>query len=119
LLRAWHHLRDQELWWPWFDRSREAIKTTEPRIDPTDLTRRVREILKQPASYTAAWRAALAYPLIERLRALPLPPALLGAHTDVSAPVLGAAGAARPDARVLSVDDSAASRAAALLTRLG
>ncbi|MEJ0069808.1 MAG: alpha/beta fold hydrolase [Pseudomonadota bacterium] len=112
LLRAWHHLRDQELWWPWFDRRRAAIRTAPPRIDPADLTLRVRESLKQPASYAPAWRAALAYPLVERLGDVRTPVALICAASDIFAPLFGGMRAAR--ATVLDIDDSAASRAAAL-----
>ena len=37
-LRAWHHLRDSELWWPWFERTHRAARTSAPRISPDDLT---------------------------------------------------------------------------------
>jgi pimeloyl-ACP methyl ester carboxylesterase len=114
LLRAWHHARDQELWFPWFDRSQAAIRRTPPRIDPADLTIRVRESLKQPASYAAAWQAALAFTLADRLRALRLPIALMCADQDVFAPLFGAARAACPEATILDTDDSAAGRAAAM-----
>jgi hypothetical protein len=114
LLRAWHFLRDQELWWPWFDRGRSAIRENEPRIDPADLTRRVREVLKQPLSCAPALRAALAYSLAERLRQVSAPVALLCAAEDVFAPVFPAARAARPDAWTRHIVDTAASRAAAL-----
>jgi pimeloyl-ACP methyl ester carboxylesterase len=48
LLRVWHHLRDMELWRPWFDRRRERARTSEPRIAPAGLTSRAREMLKHP-----------------------------------------------------------------------
>ncbi|MEO7403226.1 MAG: alpha/beta fold hydrolase, partial [Burkholderiales bacterium] len=88
LLRAWHHLRDQELWWPWFDRAHTSIKKTVPRIDPEQLTLRVREMLKQPSSYVAAWQATLGYPLLERLAehdAAAIPTRLTAAPDDVFA----------------------------------
>jgi len=114
LLRAWHFLRDQELWWPWFDRGRRAIRSDAPRIDPVDLTRRVREILKQPLSCAPALRAALSYPLAERLRRAGAPVALFCAPEDVFAPVFPGARALRPDAWHRVVEDTSASRAAAL-----
>ena len=119
LLRAWHHLRDQELWWPWFDRRRAAIRGNEARIDPEALTRRVREILKQPHSYRPAWRAVLNYPMDKRLAALRAPLALLGAAEDVFAPLLPAARALLPDAPFCAVADKPAARAAALREVLG
>jgi pimeloyl-ACP methyl ester carboxylesterase len=56
-LRAWHHLRDAELWWPWFER-RHAHKKPQPsNIEPERLNARVLEAMKQPESYAGAWRA--------------------------------------------------------------
>ena len=69
-LRAWHHLRDAELWWPWFERTHRAVRAAAPRIDPGLLTIRVREAMKQPASYGPAWEAALGYAWRERLASL-------------------------------------------------
>jgi pimeloyl-ACP methyl ester carboxylesterase len=114
LLRAWHHARDQELWWPWYDRRLAAIRGHEPRIDPDALTLRVREAIKQPANYQAAWRAAWLYPVREKLAAAAVPAALLCAGADGFAPLLPYAVAARPDATVLGVADDAAARAAAI-----
>ncbi len=114
LIRAWHHVRDQELWWPWFDKRREAIRKVAPRIDPTLLTIRVRECLKQPANYGQAWRTALAYPVAERLAQTIHPMLLLSASSDVFAHCVERAAALRPDAKRVEVADSAASRAAAI-----
>ncbi len=119
LLRAWHHLRDQELWWPWFERNRGANRTSEPRIEPSALTVRVREVLKQPYSFGPAWRTAFDYPLADTLRGLTVPVALMGASEDVFAPLLEAARAVRPDAPFRQVEDSAASRASVLRDLLG
>ena len=112
LLRAWHHLRDQELWWPWFDRRQQAIRRTEPRIDPCALTQRVREVLKQPRNYAPAWGAAMAYPMSRALRELSAVPVVIAALDDVFAPALPSGAAVR------AVADSAASRAAALQVAL-
>ncbi len=114
LLRAWHFQRDQELWWPWFDRSRKAIRASTPRIDPVDLTRRVREVLKQPGSCAPALRAALAWPVAERLRDVSAPVALLSAPQDAFATAFPAVQAARPDGWSREIEDRAESRAAAL-----
>lgn len=114
LTRAWHMRRDMELWWPWFDRRNATTKQTEPRIDPVRLTIEVREMMKQPASFLAAWRAVLDYPLAERLALTHQRCAILVAREDVFAPCAGYARAMRPDARFVEVADSAAARAQAL-----
>jgi pimeloyl-ACP methyl ester carboxylesterase len=103
-LRAWHHLRDAELWWPWFERTHRAARATAPRIDPQALTVRVREAMKQPASYQPAWQAALAYPWRERLAGIGAPLLCIAAPQDVFAHLM-------PSRKI---EDSAAARAEAL-----
>jgi pimeloyl-ACP methyl ester carboxylesterase len=56
-LRAWHHARDAELWWPWFDRRMSQRKPQPSQIDPVRLNAWVLEAMKQPDSYAGAWRA--------------------------------------------------------------
>ena len=56
-LRAWHHARDAELWWPWFDRRMSQRKPLPSQIDPVRLNAWVLEAMKQPDSYAGAWRA--------------------------------------------------------------
>jgi pimeloyl-ACP methyl ester carboxylesterase len=77
LLRVWHHLRDQELWQPWFERRRENIRRVAPQIAPEALTLRAREMLKQPGGYAATHLAVASYPLAQRLAGLRVPPTLL------------------------------------------
>ena len=103
-LRAWHHLRDSELWWPWFERTHQAVRRGEPRIDPATLTLRVREAMKQPASYEPAWRAALSYAWREPLGGVQVPVLNMAAPQDVFAHLLPA----QP------VEDTDASRAKAI-----
>jgi pimeloyl-ACP methyl ester carboxylesterase len=103
-LRAWHHLRDAELWWPWFDRRHHAARKTAPRIDPHALTLRVREAMKQPASYAPAWEASLSYRWRERLAALDLPVLRMAAPQDVFSHLMPA----------MPIEDTAAARAHAL-----
>ncbi len=98
-LRAWHHLRDSELWWPWFERKHQNVRRT-ARIDPEQLTIRVREAMKQPPSYEPAWRACLSY----AWRAPKVALLTIAAPEDVFAHIMPA----KP------VEDNAASRARAI-----
>lgn len=84
-LRLWHHLRDQELWWPWNCRTVACAKPTPPRIEPADLHRRAIALLRQPACYRAIWRAVLDDPLLERLAGLGVPRRLIAHEQDVFA----------------------------------
>jgi len=113
-LRAWHHLRDSELWWPWFDRTHRAGRAAAPRIDPQALTLRVREAMKQPDSYRAAWEASLGYAWRDRLAGIRAPVLLMAAPEDVFAHLLPGVQASVPRASTATIDDSAASRAQAL-----
>lgn len=101
-LRAWNHVRDSELWWPWFERTHQNVRRT-ARIDPQELTIRVREVMKQPASYERAWQACLSYDWRKRLAALPNV-LTIAAPEDVFAHLMPAK----------AVEDNAASRARAI-----
>jgi len=115
LLRVWHMRRDMELWWPWYERRRANARNVEPRIDPARLTIEVREMLKQSARFAPAWRAVMNYPLLEKLALLQQPVGLMAASQDVFARFLPQARGACPRARVLEVQDTAHSRAQAIV----
>lgn len=89
LLRVWHHLRDQELWWPWHERTRAAARSGEPEIDPQTLTRRARECLKQPMHYQASWQTVLSYGLRELLLTLHCRSTVTAGERDLFAPLAG------------------------------
>ncbi|WP_323014227.1 alpha/beta hydrolase, partial [Devosia sp.] len=89
LLRLWHHLRDQELWYPWFDRGHAARRTNEPRIDPAWLTRRAIALLKQPGHYAGIWRDVLRHDVMAMLAASPVPVAVSFEPEDLFAPIAG------------------------------
>jgi len=84
LLRAWHHLRDAELWWPWFRREKAFQSPRPSRLSPDALNERAREVLKQPASYRAAWRAIVEYPWRTRLAACTQPRVVLAENNDLA-----------------------------------
>lgn len=74
-LRLWHHLRDQELWFPWNSPSVSNARRNEPRLDQTALNRRAVLMLRQPAHYRDIWRVVLSYPVRDEIAA--------GAHGDL------------------------------------
>ncbi len=119
LVRVWHMRRDMALWWPWYERRRASAHRTEVSIDPERLTVEVREMMKQPASFAPAWRASLGYPMRRRLALTTQPCLLMTAPEDVFATCVAEARAARPDARVVEVEDSPESRARAIRAMLG
>ena len=94
LLRAWHHLRDMELWWPWFRREKAFQSPRPSRLDPVALTERALEVLKQPGSYAAAWQALLAYPWASRLAACRQARAVIAADNDFASHLIESAAEA-------------------------
>lgn len=60
LHQIWHMLRDGELQWPWHDGSPEAARKITPLLAAKSLHRALTGVLKQPARYGDAARAALA-----------------------------------------------------------
>lgn len=68
LLTAWHMMRDQVLFWPWYDRRAQAMIGGEPRLDVDLIQLRVNELLKCGNRYQQAYRSAFTYPLAEQLQ---------------------------------------------------
>lgn len=105
LLRAWHIMKSQALYWPWFDQSREGIIRGEPQLDPALIHRRVVDLLKCGDLYRKAYAALWTYPLAERLPRLQIPTLLCAPAWDPLYPHLGKAAAAGPQCRVATLPD--------------
>jgi len=82
LLRAWHHCRDAELWWPWFERNHAHKRPQSSSIEPHDLTARVLEAIKQPDSYAPAWRTHWEFDDWQLAARLQVPALLLCSDSD-------------------------------------
>ena len=102
-LRLWHHLRDQELWWPWFEQKRAHARPT-PRIAVEDLHERALAMLGQPTHYRPTWRAVLSYKLDARLAQVTAPTMvtyreqdLFARFRDRAATIAGAEAVLLPD----------------------
>ena len=95
LLRLWHHLRDQQLFWPFYRTAHENRRISEPQIEPKLLLARALPLLKQPYSYQLAWNAVWAADLQDDLAQLDLAEhsVLFGDPSDVFFPLIGKAEA--------------------------
>lgn len=82
LLQAWQFIRDQGLFWPWYDATREGIIHAAPLIDPAIVHRRVIELFRAPDAWRRAYRAHFAYPARSRLRTVKIPTLLAAAGWD-------------------------------------
>ncbi len=113
LLRVWHHLRDQEIWWPWFDRSQAASLATDPAIGAEALATRALPCLQQPQNYRAAWQAVWRYDLLTSIAAV-LPPVQVGASKGDAFGQLTTAAASSVSTQTLTLPDSAVEIAAVI-----
>ena len=73
LLTAWAVMRDQGLYWPWFNQTKEGILYNEPAIDVELTHMRVTEMLKAGDRYREAYSAMWTYPMREKLAKLKVP----------------------------------------------
>lgn len=81
LIRAFHFLRDQAIFWPWFDKSRAARRDADILPAP-QLQRWMVELLKASDSYHLGYRAAFAWDAEARLALMSKPYILLSALDD-------------------------------------
>jgi len=68
--RTWLMLRDQLLYWPWYDRSRDSCIMLNEDVSAEALHRWTVEVLKSYQTYHLVSQAALRYPIERRLPAL-------------------------------------------------
>lgn len=58
LIHLWFALRNEQLFWPWYDERVETVRDVEPDIDPRHLTKKLVGILKHHRNYDSVYRAA-------------------------------------------------------------
>jgi pimeloyl-ACP methyl ester carboxylesterase len=73
LLEAWHLLRDQGLFWPWFKRRKANIIRKPPFVDPTMVNKRVLELFRSDGNWRRAYQAHFAYPIKRKLKQCRVP----------------------------------------------
>lgn len=88
LLRLWHHLRDQELWFPCCDQRPETIRHDTPDLTVNSLQSRAILLLQQPRQYRAIWQAVLAYPIARTLERMRVKLQIEGQASDLFGPHL-------------------------------
>ena len=85
LYKTWLMLRDDQIYWPWFDRRREAIRPIDFQGSPQELHERVFEVLKARHTYGLTTQAAFRYQAVEGLGRLDCPTLLIERQGDVFA----------------------------------
>jgi len=85
LYKTWLMLRDDQIYWPWFDRRRRAIRPIDFKGSPEQLHARLFEVLKARGSYGQATQAAFQYQAHADLKRLAHPTLLIEREGDVFA----------------------------------
>ena len=114
LIGLWHALRNEQLFWPWYNETLDSIRVVEPQIEPRHLSRKIVGILKQYRNYDAVWRAAFAYPARDRLPGLDVRTLVCAAEYDVFARFAEAAAGLTPEAQSQTLPDDPAGAAAVI-----
>ncbi len=92
LLSAWNALRDQSLWWPWYNRTASGARLGGGLATPETLHRNFVELIKGGTTYHSNYRAAFVYPTRERLPLLDVPVFHCASASDPLAEDLAEAG---------------------------
>jgi pimeloyl-ACP methyl ester carboxylesterase len=104
LLQAWHQMRDQGLFYPWFDRSEAGVIRREPYLDTDMVHERVCSLLKAGARYRSAYQAHFVYPTLERLNTVRVPTLLATSAWDPNRPHTERAAELNGHCRFLTLD---------------
>jgi pimeloyl-ACP methyl ester carboxylesterase len=73
LLEAWHLMRDQGLFWPWYDRSRKGAIRQPIYVDPVMVHSRVLELFRSNGMWRHAYQAHFSYPTKSKLARAKVP----------------------------------------------
>jgi len=98
LLWAWHFVRDQHLFFPWFKRDSDH-RYVRDMPDAATLHTLLLEVLKAITTYHRSYRAAFRYSMAEALPHLTHPTLLAFARDDMVFPLLEKAHALLPSAK--------------------
>lgn len=82
LARAFHFLRDQYLFFPWYERTAKSLRDGAALASAPELHAWLLEVLKAAETYPRAYRAAFAWPARDRLPLVMHPTLLTAAVND-------------------------------------
>ena len=117
LARAFQMCRDYFLFFPWFLRDADHRRPTGLPA-PDAIHAKLIEVVRNGRTYGVAYRAALRYPLEQRLPLVRVPVLLTAARTDNVFPQLARAATLLPDASVAETPGSATSETLAETARI-
>lgn len=105
LMQAWHQMRDQGIYYPWFDRTARGVIQREPFLATDMVHERVCSLLKAGNMYRAAYHAHFRYRTYEKLGSSPVPTLIATTKWDPNNPQTQAAAKAAPNAQFTYLDE--------------
>ena len=115
LLEAWHLMRDQGLFWPWYERTRKGIIRQPINVDTQMVNRRVLELFRSEGMWRQAYQAHFAYPLRSKLAKSKVPMAFVAPSWDPQLAVTRQAARDFPRSPFVPMPDAMEKWAEALL----
>jgi len=118
-LRLWFTLRNEQLFWPWYNETLDGVRHVEPEIEPRHLTRKLTGILKHYAGYAPTWTAVLGFALTPLLPQITVPTLVCARENDIFVAFTDDAARAIPGARHVTLPLDAEGAAHTLSAFLG
>lgn len=115
LLEAWHLMRDQGLFWPWYERTRKGSIRQPINVDTQMVNRRVLELFRSEGMWRQAYQAHFAYPLRSKLAKSKVPTAFVAPSWDPQLDVTRQAARDFPQSPFMPMPDAMEKWAEALL----
>lgn len=115
LLEAWHLMRDQGLFWPWYDRTTRGIIRQPLYVDPAMVHSRVLELFRSEGMWRKAYQAHFSYPLKAKLKQCKVPMQFVAPSWDPQLGVTQQAARDFPRATFVKMPDDMSRWAEALL----
>jgi pimeloyl-ACP methyl ester carboxylesterase len=105
LLQCWHQMRDQGIYYPWFESSRQGIIWREPFLATDMVHERVCSLMKAGNMYRTAYQAHFRYRTYERIARAPVPTVIATTTWDPNNAHTQAAARAAPNAQFRLLDE--------------
>ncbi|MDX2225233.1 MAG: alpha/beta hydrolase, partial [Rhodospirillaceae bacterium] len=105
LMQAWHQMRDQGIYYPWFDATAKGVIRREPFLATDMVHERVCSLLKAGNMYRAAYQAHFRYRTYDKLKRSPVPTLIATTAWDPNNPHTQAAARAAPNAQFRFLDE--------------
>jgi len=115
LLKCWHAMRDQGLWWPWFNTTRAGIIKEEPYVETQMVHTRVLSMLKAGNMWQHAYNSHFRYDTYGALQKVTVPTLLCAPKWDPNYPHTQRAHAAAPKTNWLELPAAPPQWGAAML----